>query len=87
MFPTMKKLTPTHLIAACGLLGLMALVPLGAQSTASNDELMPLVQSIAAQQKVIDQNQASIDKSLATIQENLRQAKIYISRAGGSTTK
>lgn len=58
------------------------ILPVDAQSNATNDELLPLLQSISAQQKLIDENQTNIDKSISTIQENMRQAKIYISRAG-----
>lgn len=79
----MKKSFPPFLLAATGLALLLWMLPVGAQNAAgANDELVPLVQSIVAQQKLIDENQTRIDKSLATIQEDLRQAKIYVSRAG-----
>ncbi|MEO7933847.1 MAG: hypothetical protein ABIT76_11885 [Chthoniobacterales bacterium] len=77
------KIPVPYLLTAAVLASLAWMLPLGAQSPAgTSDELVPLVQAITAQQKLIDENQASIDKSLATIQEDLRQAKIYVSRAG-----
>ncbi len=77
------KIPIPYLLTATILGSLVWMLPLGAQNTAgTSDELVPLVQSITAQQKLIDENQVSIDKSLATIQEDLRQAKIYVSRAG-----
>ena len=77
----MKTLNPSIFLAGFALAGLLWIVPLGAQNTGA-DELLPLTQAIAAQQKVIDENQTAIDKSLATIQEDLRQAKIYVGRVG-----
>lgn len=58
------------------------LLPLGAQVSTNSDELASLAQTLVAQQKLIDENQANIDKSLEVIREDLRQAKIYVSRSG-----
>ena len=68
-------------LIACGAV-ICLLLPLGAENSNVTDDLAPLVQTIAVQQKTIDENQAAIDKSLAVIQEDLRQAKIYVGRAG-----
>jgi len=80
----MKHPVPYSFAAATAAVLLLAwLLPVGAQNNAAiSDELLPLVQSLAAQQKTIDENQANIEKSLAVVQENVRQAKIYVSRAG-----
>jgi hypothetical protein len=81
----MKISLPQILCAASVLLLSAFLLPLGAQNTAnSSDDLLPLIETIAAQQKQIDANQTLIDQNLASIQESLRQAKIYINRAGGT---
>lgn len=78
----MKKTYPVLMLVAGVFTLLPWILPVDAQSNATNDELLPLLQSISAQQKLIDENQTNIDKSISTIQENMRQAKIYISRAG-----
>lgn len=78
----MKKTYPVLMLVAGVFTLLPWILPVDAQSNATNDELLPLLQFISAQQKLIDENQTNIDKSISTIQENMRQAKIYISRAG-----
>ena len=77
----MKTIHPIIFISSFSIAGFLWIVPLGAQ-TSGADELLQLTQTIAAQQKNIDENQAAIDKSLAVIQEDLRQAKIYVGRVG-----
>ena len=82
----MKKIYSVSLLVA-GVFTLVPwILPAVAQSNATSDELLPLLQTITAQQKLIDENQTNIDKSVSVIQENMRQAKIYISRAGAGKT-
>jgi len=52
------------------------------QSGSDSKSLASLIQEVQAQQKTITDNQAKIDEKLAAIAENLRQARIYISRGG-----
>lgn len=77
----MKTIHPIIFLTSIAIAGFFWIVPLGAQNSGA-DELLPLTQAIAAQQKTIDENQAAIDKSLIIIQEDLRQAKIYVGRVG-----
>jgi hypothetical protein len=46
-------------------------------------QLVGLVQEIKAQQALITDNQAKIEKKLATVAESLRVARIYSARGGG----
>jgi len=39
-----------------------------------------VLQEVLAQQKTIADNQAKIDEKLAAVAENIRQAKIYVTR-------
>ncbi|MEI8340391.1 MAG: hypothetical protein WCH43_02515 [Verrucomicrobiota bacterium] len=52
------------------------------QPDAASKPLAALIQEVQAQQKTIADNQAKIDGKLATISENLRQARIYVTRGG-----
>lgn len=84
----MKPTLFLALAGICAVVWLAPFAPLGAQSAAnSSEELAPLAAQIVDQQKVIDENQIAIEKSLALIQEDLRQAKIYVSRAGQGRAK
>jgi hypothetical protein len=79
------KLSFPHLLLTGAVLGVLVwMSPADAQETAPTDDLAPLVKTIIAQQQTINANQANIDKSLAAIQENMRQAKIYIGRSGSA---
>ena len=50
-------------------------------------QIAALVAEIAQQQAKIVDNQKQVDEKLATIAENLRVAKIYVSRGGGPNPK
>lgn len=67
--------------------GLMA-IPTESAGQATPDEqraFAALVAEIAQQQAQIAENQKQIDEKLAIIAENLRVARIYVSRGGGKT--
>ena len=52
----------------------------GGPSDGGSKSLTALLQEVQAQQKMIADNQAKMDEKMAAIAENLRQARIYISR-------
>ncbi len=54
------------------------------QSEAQGNQIDLLLQEVGQQQITIANNQAIIDEKLAAIDENLRVARIFVSRAGGS---
>lgn len=54
-----------------------------AQADLSDSQLSTSLQEVQAQQKLISDNQAAIDTKLAAIQEQIRVARIYVSRSGG----
>jgi hypothetical protein len=58
-----------------------------AAADADQVAIAKLVAEIAAQQAKIVENQRLIDANLATITENLRIARIYVSRGGGAPPK
>ena len=43
-----------------------------------------LLTELAAQQVVIDENQTKIEEKIAKIAEDIRQARIFVSRGGGT---
>jgi hypothetical protein len=77
-------------MAVSGVIALSLLAPdlspaqTGSSGQAGTDSkaLGALIQEVQAQQKTIADNQVKIDEKLAAIAENLRQARIYISRGG-----
>ena len=77
-------------MAVSGVIALSLLAPAlstgqtvpAAQPGTDSKALGTLIQEVQAQQKTIADNQAKIDEKLAAIAENLRQARIYISRGG-----
>ncbi len=72
--------------AMAGALGL----PRSTQAQATPDEtraMLALNQEIANQVALIADNQKQIDAKLAVIAENLRIARIYVSRGGGAPSK
>jgi hypothetical protein len=53
------------------------------QTEAEDSPLTSSLLEVQAQQKQLTDNQAAIDTKLAAIQEQLRIARIYVSRSGG----
>jgi hypothetical protein len=64
-----------------------SLVPRSSLGQAGSDDalLSPLVEEIARQQATIVENQVQIDAKIAVIAENIRLARIFVSRGGGSS--
>jgi hypothetical protein len=58
--------------------------PSSGQAPAEEQALAALVTEIAAQQVKIVANQQAIDQKLAVIEENIRLARIFVSRGGPS---
>ena len=72
------------LLAGCALLA--AQVPItvaAAESEADARAIAALVPELLAQQKAITDNQGKIDLRLAEVAEELRTARIFVSRGGG----
>ncbi len=59
--------------------------PLSAQSAGDQQQIAQFVAEIAQQQTQILANQKLIDEKMAVIAENLRLAKIFVSRGGGAS--
>jgi hypothetical protein len=74
-----KSLAVTVLIAVTWLGALFVPTPSGGQ-TADEINTVQLLNDITAQQVTIADNQAKIDAKLASIGENIRQARIYAGR-------
>jgi len=55
------------------------------QPVSDSKLLATLLQEVQTQQKTIADNQAKMDAKIAAIAENLRQARIYVTRGGGKT--
>lgn len=53
------------------------------QSEVESAQLDLLIKEVSEQQALIAKNQAAIDEKLAVIGEELRVARIYVSRGGG----
>lgn len=75
------------LVTASGVaaLAVAVLTPASSSGQAGSDDaaLSALLGDATAQQATITDNQAKIDAKLATITENLRVARIFVSRGGG----
>ena len=71
-------------IAGALLLGALS-IPTKSSGQAAGDEqaFAQLVAEIAAQQAKIVANQQAIDQKIAAIEENMRVARIFVSRGGG----
>jgi len=74
------------IIALCGLLAAAAssiLGPVNAQTASVEDikATADAIQTLSDQQKTITDNQAKIDAKLASIAENVRQARLFAARA------
>jgi Tfp pilus assembly protein PilN len=57
------------------------------QAADEQQAIAQLAAEISAQQAKIVENQKAIETKLATIEEDLRIAKIYVSRGGGPNKK
>ena len=82
----MKKPKPIFLPGAAALAVLCALsfpAPACGEVPADEQAVVQIVNEIAAQHAKIAANQQAIEQKLAAIEENLRVARIYVSRGGG----
>jgi type IV secretory pathway VirB2 component (pilin) len=59
--------------------------PSSGQAAGDEQALAQLITEIAGQQAKILTNQQVIDQKVALIEENMRVARIYVSRGGGKT--
>jgi hypothetical protein len=80
----------TFFIPALGLSALAAMffspAPLKGEPAAGEDPVVTAaLTEVAAQQALILENQSKIDAKLAGIGENIRVARIFVSRGGGKT--
>jgi hypothetical protein len=83
----MKKPNPIlpWAVGVVALAGAFALpAPSSGQNPGDEDAIARLVAEIAAQQVKIVTNQQAIDQKIATIEENMRVARIFVSRGGGT---
>ncbi|MEA3187081.1 MAG: hypothetical protein QOD99_911 [Chthoniobacter sp.] len=62
-----------------------ALLPANSNGEATSEahSIAIAIQELSAQQKVLVENQAQIDLKIAGIAEDMRVARIFISRSGG----
>lgn len=75
----MKQPKKLFLLGVCVAI-LAGLVPSSAQAPTEQQTLALLVKEVAEQQAKIVANQTVIDEKVATVTENLRLAKIFVSR-------
>ena len=54
------------------------------QAPGDEQAMAQLIAEIAAQQAKLAENQQVIDQKIATIEENMRLARIFVSRGGGT---
>ena len=74
-------------IAAVAGAALLALPPtsVGQAGGGADDPAMAaLLTEVSAQQVIIAENQTKIDQSIATIAEDVRQARLFVARGGGA---
>ena len=64
-----------------------ALTPMKSRGEAASDDaaLTALLNDVTAQQAILADNQTKIDAKLATVAENVRVARIFVSRGGSKT--
>ena len=82
----MNKPKPIILLGAAAVAAIGALSfpsPSSGQAAGDEQAIAQLVTEIAGQQTKILTNQQAIDQKVALIEENLRVARIYVSRGGG----
>jgi hypothetical protein len=76
-------------LAVCAFAGVAVLLPGNSAGQADTDDLklQRALADVAAQQKLISENQAKIDETIAAVAEQVRQARIFAGRAGGGQNK
>ena len=81
----MKKICVLFALTVVGTASILCVFPLSThgQSEMQAAQIDLLLQEVSQQQITIANNQAIIDEKLAAIDEDLRVARIYVSRAGG----
>jgi type IV secretory pathway VirB2 component (pilin) len=82
----MNKPKPIVLLGAAAVAAIGALSfphPSAGQAPGDEQAIAQVVTEIAGQQAKILTNQQVIDQKVATIEESLRVARIYVSRGGG----
>lgn len=82
----MNKPKPIVLFGAAAVFAIGALCfphPSVGQAPGDEQAIVQLVTEIADQQAKILTNQQNIDQKVATVEESLRVARIYVSRGGG----
>ncbi len=82
--PTMKPKTLLISALAIAASGLALLLPDTTHGAADADvsKTAALLQQLQAQQKTVSENQAKIDEKLAAVAEEIRLARIFVSRGG-----
>ena len=80
----MKPLIGFALLAIALAAGMLP-SPSHGQADAEDPRLTALIEEIAKQQATIVENQTQIDAKLAVIAENVRQARLFVSRGGGAS--
>ena len=83
----MKKNQVLTALMTLGVAMLLFASPLSThgQAEAEDAQIGLMLQAVGDQQLAIAKNQALIDEKIAVIAEDLRIARIYVSRAGGKT--
>ena len=82
----MNKPNPIVLLGAAAVAAIAALSfpsPSSGQAAGDEQALAQLVTEVAGQQTKILTNQQAIDQKVAVITENIRLARIFVSRGGG----
>jgi len=70
-------------LALAAALALAALLPAGTDGAPDPDpQGVVLLRELALQQKTLSENQAKIDEKVAAVAEEIRIARIYVSRGG-----
>ena len=79
----MKTRIPYFLLAAAAAASLLSL-PASSSGQAAGDDpvILSLISEVITQQTAILENQAKIDDKIATIAEDVRQARLFAARGG-----
>ncbi len=83
------ELLPTLALVgvACALLSVAPSETHGQATPVEEASPATLIAELTAQQALIEANQTKIEERLGTISEDIRQARIFVSRAGGTKKK